>query len=188
MFQFYFCNQTRGLRQTFWCIALSHSSTGLGSTNDLSWKSNKNEIRSKLTARDWLCTLNLHNFYCTQFKLCTHLFLHSLFAQFIILSNFDCAHIDLHGFCFQIVHILIFAQILCTIWTKCIRIDQNCSDQNCSDQNLSENGRWQKKNNNRPIPKTARFLAVKNPSSLRELWVELKIQDVRLSCFISNNL
>ena len=23
----------------FWCIALSHSSTGLGSTNDLSWKS-----------------------------------------------------------------------------------------------------------------------------------------------------
>ena len=29
------------LRQNFWCIALSHSSTGLGSTNDLSWKSKK---------------------------------------------------------------------------------------------------------------------------------------------------
>ena len=33
-----FCNQTSLLRQNFWCIALSHSSTGLGSTNDLSWK------------------------------------------------------------------------------------------------------------------------------------------------------
>ena len=38
-FKFYFCNQTSLLRQNFWCIALSHSSTGLGSTNDLSWKS-----------------------------------------------------------------------------------------------------------------------------------------------------
>ena len=38
-FQFYFCNQTRRLGENFRGIELSHSSTGLGSTNDLSWKS-----------------------------------------------------------------------------------------------------------------------------------------------------
>ena len=37
-FQFYFCNQTRRLGENFRGIALSHSSTGLGSRNDLSWK------------------------------------------------------------------------------------------------------------------------------------------------------
>ena len=90
-------------------------------------------------AHIYFCTVFLHNlsFFCTiltwfawflfsncaHIDFCTDLFLYSLFAQFIILYNFDCAHIDLHGFCFQIVHILIFAQILCTVWIKCIMID-----------------------------------------------------------------
>ena len=38
-YPYYFFNQTRRLGENFRGIALSHSSTGLGSTNDLSWKS-----------------------------------------------------------------------------------------------------------------------------------------------------
>ena len=47
--QFYFCNQTRRLRENFRGIALSHSLTGLGSTNNLSWKSKHRKPRGAKT-------------------------------------------------------------------------------------------------------------------------------------------